>query len=127
MNFIKKYFSHLIFISFMIFFVSVSESTDEIDSKLKNEIEQDKDYSIAKVKYKGKYYIKYIYYYDNKKHTGSSDKGDETLIDRFFIVELSKKKPELSIIRIDKEVKDSTKIANSGFREKTLDEILEMK
>jgi hypothetical protein len=84
-------------------------------------------FSIAKVKRNGKYYTDYIYYFDKVKYKGSFRYGNRYLVGRYFIVELSKKDPGLSRIRLDKEIKDSARIANSGFRKKTLDEILEMK
>lgn len=123
----EKY--HLIIGLVLLFIIGlyINEKQKLDERKINAEIDKSLDFSIAKVKDYGKSYNHYIYYYDNKKYQGSYKDGRSSLIGKFFVVELSKRNPESSRLRIDKEIKDSVRIANAGFRKKTLDEILEMK
>lgn len=105
----------------------IEETQNKEEEKFNAEIDNNLDTSIAKVKDKGRHFLSYTFYYEGKLYKDNSEEGSSSLIGRFFIVELSKKNPEFSRIRLDKEVKDSVQIAKSGFRKKTLDEILKMK
>ena len=55
------------------------------------------------------------------------DGDSDSKIDKYFTVEVSKKNPQFSRLVIEEEINDSIKISNSGFRKKTLDEILDAK
>lgn len=85
----------------------IEETQNKEEEKFNAEIDNNLDTSIAKVKDKSRYFIEYDYYYGNNVYHGQSREGGRALVGRFFIVELSKKKPEISRIRLDKEVKDS--------------------
>lgn len=84
----------------------VNTQTEE-ERKINKEINSNLDFSIAKVKDKSRYFIEYDYYYGNNVYHGESREGGSQLIGRFFIVELSRRKPQISRIRLDKEIKDS--------------------
>lgn len=86
-------------------------------------IEENKYATIAKV-VKFEYYPRgasethYTYYYNQKKFAtferiGSSN---QNYVGRFFVVSLSTKKPQNSLINLNQEVTDSTEIINAGFR-----------
>lgn len=129
MNEIKNNIIRIGAISFIIFIYFGIKKTNEQEQIVNKEIDNNLIVTIGKVKSRGRYFTSYIYYYDKIKYKGSYD-GDgesDSKIGRYFKVELSKKNPEFSRLIIYDEIKDSIKIANSGFRKKTLNEILDSK
>jgi hypothetical protein len=129
MNEIKNNIIRIGAISFIIFIYFGIKKTNEQEQIVNKEIDNNLIVTIGKVKNRGRYFTSYIYYYDKIKYKGSYD-GDgesDSKIGRYFKVELSKKNPEFSRLIIYDEIKDSIKIANSGFRKKTLNEILDSK
>jgi hypothetical protein len=129
MNSIKKNIIRLGIISFIIIFYFGVKKTDELKQTINNEIDNNLIVTIGKVKNCGRHFTSYIYYYDKIKYEGSYD-GDgesDSKIGKYFKVELSKINPQFSRLMIYEEVTDSIKIAHSGFRKKTLDEILDLK
>lgn len=129
MNEIKNNIIRIGAISFIIFIYFGIKKTNEQEQIVNKEIDNNLIVTIGKVKSRGRYFTSYIYYYNKIKYKGSYD-GDgesDSKIGRYFKVELSKKNPEFSRLIIYNEIKDSIKIANSGFRKKTLNEILDSK
>ncbi|WP_376777082.1 hypothetical protein [Flavobacterium covae] len=107
---VKKFYEkyHLI-IGFVLLFIIglyINEKQKIEEQKINAEIDNNLDFSIAKVKEKGRYFIEYAYYYGNNVYHGHSEGGGGKLVGRFFIVELSRRKPEISRIRLDKEIKN---------------------
>ena len=87
--------------------------------------------SVARIRDSHKGNCTYVYFFEGTKYTGYSSSsgynGNVSIIHKYFKVELSKKNPQFSNLIIEEEITDSTAIANSGFRRKTLDEILNAK
>lgn len=115
----------LVLMFLIVFYANENEKNEE--EKFNAEIDNNLDISVAKVIDKKRYFTEYVFNYNGKSYNDFSKEGDNSLIGKFFIVELSKRKPEFSRIRFDKEVKDSAGIAISTSKDKTLDEILKMK
>ena len=129
MNEIKNNIIRIGAISFIIFIYFGIKKTNEQEQIINKEIDNNLIVTIGKVKNRGRYFTSYIYYYEKIKYKGSYD-GDgesDSKLGRYFKVELSKKNPQFSRLIINDEIKDSIKIANSGFRKKTLNEILDSK
>jgi hypothetical protein len=66
----------------------------------------------------GNSYIKYRYYVDSLKYFGlvKDDYKNGAPINKYFKVEYSKIKPEISRMYLNSEILDSTKITKVGFK-----------
>jgi hypothetical protein len=127
MNEIKNNIIRVTILSFFVFLFYQIEETSKREKMIDNEINNNLFITVAKVKDCKRIFSSYIYYYDKKKYDGEYRDGKSEDIGRYFAVKISKKNPEHSRIIIEEEITDSIKIANSGFRRKTLDEILDLK
>lgn len=61
----------------------------------------------------------YNYYYNGHYYNGNINaygKGGEKLIGKFFLLEFSSKNPNFSNIHLDKEITDSARISDAGFK-----------
>lgn len=125
----KNHLSLLAFVAFFIFISIEVQKTSKREQLMNEEIDNNLIVTIGKVKDRGRYFTSYIYYYDKVKYEGlyDGDGDSDSQIGKFFKVELSKKNPHFSRLIIDEEINDSVKISNSGFKKKTLDEILDAK
>lgn len=125
----ENHFTLMAFAGFFVFLFIGIQRTSKQEQLVNEDIDNNLFVTIAKLKDCGRYKSSYIYYFDKKKYEGlyEGDGDSDTKIDKYFIVEISKKNPQFSRLIIDREINDSIKISNSGFRKKTLDEILDAK
>lgn len=125
----ENHLSLIAFTGFFVFLFIGIQNTSKQEQVINEDIDNNLFVTIAKLKDCGRYYSSYIYYFDNKKYEGfyEGDGDSDSKIDKYFTVEISKKNPQFSRLIIEKEIDDSIKISNSGFRKKTLDEILDAK
>lgn len=85
--------------------------------------------TVAKIKDLHKNNYKYVFFYDGVKYSAfqRENAGRNSNIGKYFRVEFSSKNPQYSRLKLDEEITKSVKIANSGFRKKTLNEMLDSK
>ena len=87
--------------------------------------------SVARIRECHKGNCTYVYFFEGKKYTGTSScsgyNGTTSIVRKCFKVEFSKKNPHYSNLISEEEITDSATIANSGFRQKKLSEILNKK
>ncbi len=125
----KNHLSLLAFVAIFIFISIEAQKTSKREQLMNEEIDNNLIVTIGKVKDRGRYFTSYIYYYDKVKYEGlyDGDGDSDSQIGKYFKVEISRINPHFSRLIIDEEINDSVKISNSGFKKKTLDEILDAK
>lgn len=119
----------ILFIGVVIVLGILSNATvKEVKQNKKDRIEKHLYSTVCKVESNNRRYLSYIYFYKNKIHTNSHSNQNiagDSYVGKFYVVELSSKLPNYAKIFLEQEVTDSTRIANAGFRKKTLEEIIE--
>jgi hypothetical protein len=115
----KEKISGTILISFFVVIYFISDNNKKTK---KNSIEENKKMSIGKVykfeKSKSFQFYDFTYFYDGIKYKNAKDAkrmGGNSLVGRYFRIELSTKEPKYSNIFLDQEVTDSTEIVKAGF------------
>ncbi|MDQ5929417.1 MAG: hypothetical protein QG594_1196 [Bacteroidota bacterium] len=110
------------FIFFIIIFYIIIKG-----AKIRNNIEKYKSFSIAKIygfnTVKGRNCYRYYYFYEQRKYENYSVEGigeEEESINKFYVLKLSSKEPEFSILDLNQEVTDTVVILRAGFSKEDL-------
>lgn len=128
MKFLKN---DIILIGLIIVIVSLaffSEGYEEQKKKRDKIIDQNLFETVARVENVKRRSFDYTFYFNKRKYLASETNIKSEAYyskGKFYIVELSSIKPNYSRLLLDHEITDSIAIANSGFRKKTLTELLE--
>ncbi|NMH28505.1 hypothetical protein [Flavobacterium silvaticum] len=119
-----KLFIGLILFLIALFFL-INQKNDQEREKEEN-INKHRFITVGKLKKKGRHHTDYVYYYDGKKYIGTvkSPMVGKSQQHKYFYVSLSTVNPELSRIDLSGQIIDTAQIHSSGFREKTMTEIL---
>lgn len=108
----EKHFILIAFAGFLVFLFIGIQNTSKRQQLINEDIDSNLFVTTAKLKDCRRYYLSYIYYFYKKKQDGlyKGDGGSDSKIGKYFIVEVSKKKPQFSRLSIEKEIQDPIKI-----------------
>lgn len=119
--------SIIIFVILALVFCFGITYTKKREQQVKADIERNIYKTVGRLKKSSRRHTNFTYYFEGKKYTGSVENNNLTIDaeGKYFLVELSSKHPDFARIKLNQEITDTAKINNSGFRKKTMTEILD--